>query len=120
MYGQASPVNRQIFLPDGTFFTIGAVYKDFPENTSIVNDIKINLADEYKNDWTDWALTLFVALSPEASPEEAAGQLTDFFEKTGLGKQMGFTQPVTFRLDPIESIYYRHDINLDITPKETA
>lgn len=117
MYGQASPVGRQIFLPDGTFFTIGAVYKDFPENTSIVNDIKINMADAYKNDWTDWALTLFVALSPEASPEEAAGQLTDFFEKTGLGKQMGFTQPVTFRLDPIESIYYRHDINLDITPK---
>lgn len=117
MFGKASPIDRQITLSDGTSFTVGAVYKDFPENTSLVNDVKINLADEYKNDWTDWALFLFVALSPEASPEEAAGQLTDFFGKTGMGKQMGFTEQISFRLNPIEDIYYRHDTSVDIAPK---
>lgn len=117
MFGQASPIDKQILFPDGTFFTVGAVYKDFPENTSLINDVKINLADEYKNDWTDWTFSLFVVLAPDASPEEAAGQFMDFFEKTGMGKQMGFTRPVSFRLDPIEDIYYRHDISLDIAPK---
>lgn len=117
MFGQTSPIDRIITLPDGTFFIIGAVYKDFPENTSLVNDVKINLAEEYKNNWTDWALTLFVTLAPETSPEEAARQLTDFFGKTGMGKQMGFTHEVSFRLTPIEEIYYCHDISLDIAPK---
>lgn len=60
MFGQTSPIDRIVTLPDGTFFIIGAVYKDFPENTSLVNDVKINLAEEYKNDWTDWALTLLL------------------------------------------------------------
>ena len=44
MFGQTSPIDRIVTLPDGTFFIIGAVYKDFPENTSLVNDVKINLA----------------------------------------------------------------------------
>lgn len=117
MFGNHSPIDRQITLSDGTFFTIGAVYKDFPENSSLVNDVKINLANEYKNDWSDWTFMLFVALAPNASPENAAGQLASFFEKTGMGKQMGFVQPVAFRLIPIEDIYYRHDTNLDISPK---
>lgn len=117
MFGQTSPIDRIVTLPDGTFFIISAVYKDFPENTSLINDVKINLAEEYKNDWTDWALTLFVTLAPETSPEEAATQLTDFFGKTGMGKQMGFTHEVSFRLTPIEEIYYHHDISLDIAPK---
>lgn len=117
MFGQSSPIGRQITLSDGTFFTVGAVYKDFPENTSLVNDIKISLTDEYKNDWTDWAFFLFVALPPDTSSDEVAKQLANFFGKTGMGKQMGFTQPVSFRLNPIEDIYYRHDTSLDFAPK---
>ena len=34
-----------------------------------------------------------------------------------MGKQMGFTHEVSFRLTPIEEIYYHHDISLDIAPK---
>lgn len=30
---------------------------------------------------------------------------------------MGFTHEVSFRLTPIEEIYYHHDISLDIAPK---
>lgn len=117
MFGQASSINRQITFPDGSFITVGGVYKDFPENSSMLNDVKIGLADEYKDDWTEWALLLYVTLAPDASPDEAAGQLANFFEKTGLGGQMGFEGQISFRLNPIEDIYYRHDINLDIAPK---
>lgn len=117
MFGNHSPIGKQITLSDGTFFTIGAVYKDYPDNSSLGNDVKLNLVDEYINDWTDWTFSLFIALLPDASPDEATEQLASFFETTGLGKQMGFTQPVSFRLIPIEDIYYRHDTNLDIAPK---
>lgn len=117
MFGNHSPIGKQITLSDGTFFTIGAVYKDYPDNSSLGNDVKLNLADEYINDWTDWTFSLFIALLPDAPPDRATEQLTSFFETTGLGKQMGFTQPVSFRLIPIEDIYYRHDTNLDIAPK---
>lgn len=117
MFGNHSPIGKQITLSDGTFFTIGAVYKDYPDNSSLGNDVKLNLVDEYINDWTDWTFSLFIALLPDAPPDRATEQLTSFFETTGLGKQMGFTQPVSFRLIPIEDIYYRHDTNLDIAPK---
>lgn len=117
MFGSHSPIGKQITLSDGTFFTIGAVYKDYPDNSSLGNDVKLNLADEYINDWTDWTCSLFIVLLPNASPDEAAKQLVSYFEATGLGNQMGFTQPVAFRLNPIEEIYYRHDTNLDIAPK---
>lgn len=117
MFGSHSPIGKQITLSDGTFFTIGTIYKDYPDNSSLGNDVKLNLADEYINDWTDWTFSLFIALLPDASPDEATEQLASFFETTGLGKQMGFTQPVSFRLIPIEDIYYRHDTNLDIAPK---
>lgn len=117
MFGSHSPIGKQVTLSNSAFFTICAVYKDYPENSSLGNDVKLNLADEHINDWADWTFSLFVALLPDASPDEAAGQLASFFETTGLGKQMGFTQPVSFRLIPIEEIYYRNDTNLDIAPK---
>ena len=117
MFGRESAIGRQIAQTDGTFFTIGGVYKDYPENTSIVNDMKISLGEDFRNDWTDWALLLYVVLAEDASPEEAAAQFADFFEKTGMGKQMGLTEPASFRLNPIEDIYYCHDTVLDIAPK---
>jgi len=117
MYGEHSATGRQITKPDGSFFTVGGVYKDFPENTSIVNDVKIGMCDEYKNDWMDWALLLFVVLNESASPDEVGMQITNFFQETGMGQQMGFTHDISFRLTPLEEIYYRQDINLDIFPK---
>lgn len=117
MFGKGSAVNKQFTQPDGTFFTVGGVYRDYPENTSIVNDVKISLGDNYINDWTDWAFLLFVALGQDTSPEDVSAQLTDFFHKTGMGKQMGFPDDVSFRLNPIEDIYYCQDTTLDIAPK---
>ncbi|MDR1221502.1 MAG: ABC transporter permease [Tannerella sp.] len=117
MYGEAPAAGRRIVRSDGSSLTVGGVYRDFPENTGIGNDVKINLGDAYRNDWTEWALLLFVALARDASPDEAAGILTDFFEKTGMGKQMGISGQTSFRLNPVEEIYYRHDTSLDIAPK---
>jgi len=117
MFGRESAIDRQITQTDGTFYTIGGVYKDYPENTSIVNDVKISLGEDFRNEWADWALFLYVVLPKDASPEEAAAQFADFFEKTGMGKQMGLTEPVSFRLNAIEDIYYSHDTVLDVAPK---
>lgn len=117
MFGKGSVVNKQFTQPDGTFFTVGGVYRDYPENTSIVNDVKISLGDNFKNDWSDWAFLLFVALGQDTSADDVAVQLTDFFHKTGMGKQMGFPEDVSFRLNPIENIYYCQDTTLDIAPK---
>ncbi len=117
MFGQTSAVNKRIESSDGTFFTIGGIYKDFPENTSIGNDVKISMGEAFKNDWTDWALLLYVVLAQDSTPEEVENQLEDFFEKTGIGKQMGFTEDISFRLNPVEDIYYLHDTGIDIAPK---
>lgn len=117
MFGKESAVNKQFTQPDGTFFTVGGVYRDYPENTSIVNDVKIGMGDKFKNDWMDWAFLLFVTLAQDTSADDVSGQLTDFFHKTGMGKQMGFPDDVSFRLNLIEDIYYCQDTTLDIAPK---
>lgn len=116
MFGRESAVGRRITQGDGTFFTIGGVYRDYPENTSIVNDVKIHLEEESKNDWAG-LFSVYVVLAPEASPEEAAGYVEDAFEKTGIAKQMGFTERTSFRFNLIEDIYYLQDMGMDITPK---
>ncbi|MDR2917217.1 MAG: ABC transporter permease [Tannerella sp.] len=117
MFGKNACVGKQIIRQDGAFYTIGGVYRDFPENTGVVNDVKVSLGDGYKNDWTDWALQHFVVLAPEASSADAAEQLTRFFNQTGIGAQMGYSEDIFFRLNAVENIYYSHDTSLDVAPK---
>lgn len=118
MFGEGPFVDRQIRQPDGYSFTVGGVYRDFPANTSMENDVKIGLGDDFANDWMDWALLHFVVLAPEVSAGEAGGQLTAFFNQPeGPGKMMGYTEDVLFRLNRLEDIYYSQDTNLDIAPK---
>jgi len=116
MFGRESATGRQITLGDGTFFTIGGVYRDYPKNTSIENDVKISLGEDYKNDWMGM-FSVYAVLAQEASPEEVAGQIEDFFEQTGIGKQMGFTERTSFRFNRIEDIYYLQDMGMDVSPK---
>jgi putative ABC transport system permease protein len=119
MFGDRQAVGKRIFpqSPGASSFIVGGVYRDFPENTSVANTMKIGIGEENKGYWMDWTYQLFIVLTPGASPEEVTPQLKDLFDTIGIGKQMGFGEHTLFRLNRLEDIYYRQDTHLDIAPK---
>ncbi|MCD8041599.1 MAG: ABC transporter permease [Tannerellaceae bacterium] len=115
MFGDSPAIGQSVYLKqkDATY-TIGGVYKDFPTNSSITNDIKIGLR-ENTDDWTDWTFQLFIILKEDAMAEEVSIQLKESFLQSEISRYLG--SDTSFRLTPIENIYYLHDISLDIAPK---
>ncbi len=116
MFGSRSAIGQQFLSqPGNQSLTAGGVYKDFPENTSMTNDIKIGIGNENKHNWNDWTYVLFVTLYPDTSPEEVSTQLKELFSQTEIA---GYLDKQTeFRLTPIKDIYYQQSTYLDFAPK---
>ncbi len=92
-------------------FEVGAIYRDFPANSSTNNGIKrkIDPGDNNGN-WNNWNYNFYVTLVPGSDPAEVekqfAAKFTDFDGK-----------PMYFKLMPIQDVYYAMDIEQDYAPK---
>ena len=73
-FGTTDVIGKTIFRgkqADNNAWTIGGVYKDFPENSQIKNWVMVpKEADTDKNDWRNWNYICYMRLeSPSAAPE---------------------------------------------------
>lgn len=87
---------------DVQIFTVGGVYKDFPENTQLNNVIYTAIDKEGENDWYSMSYLGYVLLdSPESKEivEETINSLIDY---------QAYHKPAETRLDlvPLTDIYY--------------
>lgn len=97
-------------------FEIGAVYKDFPANSSVSNTIKQQFApEENKNAWGNWNYNLYVTLYPGSDPAEAARQMTERYNSFGKPDWAG--AQYTFILQPLQEAYYDMTAEYDYAPK---
>ena len=118
-FGDESAVGSVVTIEDrGSEATreIGAVYKDFPANSSVVNAVKQPF-DPWKNkgSWSNVNYTTYVTLYPGADPAEAARQMTEAY-KRGEKPQWAEQEQVIF-LRPLDAVYYDMASNQDIAPK---
>lgn len=117
-FGRESAVGRMITFEDQTgergeksTFEVGAVYRDFPANSSLANVIRKTIGpDAYSGNWTDWNFSLYVTLVPGADPAEVAEQFHAMLPEIN-GTAVHFT------LMPIQEVYYDRSIAQDPAPK---
>lgn len=109
MFGKEPAVGKSIYCKDEIWyidqknFTVGGVYKDFPENAQMKNSIYIRMKEDWgKDDWYSQNFMGYILLdSPESRQE-----VEDYFNKTFDFSKYG-TQDKTFlHLIPVTDIYY--------------
>lgn len=69
-FPDGDPLAREIEL-GGHSFIVGAVYKDFPQNSSRPNGVYCHVGDRNINDPSNYSYSVFVKLAPGVSKQQA-------------------------------------------------
>lgn len=111
LFKNESAVGRQIQAEETIWtksekvFTIGAVYRDFPENTQLKNHIYTAI-DQKKSDTQDWGgynFYCFVRLDRPESAEKVTQSFNRNFDFSLLGES---GKDMQLRLIPLTDLYY--------------
>lgn len=118
IFGHESAVNRMLETPQQTF-TIGGVYRDFPENSTMGNMLYYSLGDENIDAWGNWNYSFFIRID---KPENAATLVDDFKKNLEASGKLGedFTWKnggYDFCLVPLSDIHFSGQVLYDTTPK---
>ena len=117
MFGDQSAVGRQLYIGADTMsLVIGAVYKDFPDNSSMINNIKMNMGDYLRDNWFNTILQFTVVLRSDADPVQVARSMEITYKGLSLPDYVE-DRELHFRLAPIEDIYYQTDTEFELLPK---
>lgn len=111
MFGNEPVIQKQI-TSDGFTLTIGGVYKDFPENTSVANVIYKDISQDKDNDtrFDNLNYEAYVKLEKASSPKEVLDAYLPHIEKEVKGR-------LSFALVPLTQIHYNTGVGFDPTPK---
>ena len=123
LFGKESAVGKIVTFEDQTqengaksTFEIGAVFKDFPANSSVPNVIKQKFSPiQNKDAWGNWNYNLYVTLIPGSDPVETGEQMTRYYNSFGKPDWAG--AKYTFALQPIEAVYHDMTVDSDTAPK---
>ncbi|MGL5228062.1 MAG: FtsX-like permease family protein, partial [Bacteroidales bacterium] len=86
-------------------FTIGAVYKDFPFNTQLSNDIYMPMNPEYGMDGKEGRSCFGIVM---LSSPGAASELCESFDPAVISNK-SYAKDVSLRLIPLEDIYFHYE-----------
>lgn len=102
---------------DSITYEVGGVYRDFPANSSIANNIKFRMPDdENLKVWGNNNYNGYVLLHEAANPEDVARMMTELVGKAEMPEWMGTKRPQV-RLSPVEDLYYDTTMDVDLMPK---
>jgi putative ABC transport system permease protein len=104
-------------------FTITAVVKDAPENSSITVDMLMSFKYYQKNDrnvgWLGGSMNTFFLISPQTNIASVENKMQTVFDKNTKdeiaksAKEQGITMTITMGLQPFTSIHLATDIGFD-------
>ena len=86
-------------------FTIGAVYKDFPFNTQLSNNIYIPIDPDYGMDGKEGRSCFGIVL---LSSPDAVSELCENFDPAVISNK-SYAQGVALRLIPVKDIYFHYE-----------
>lgn len=108
MFGKQSAVGKSIRSKDrvgyvdGMNFTVGAVYKDFPENSQMENGIYVRINNRFENDWFSQNFMGYLLLDSPASRQ----MVEDNFNSTFDFAKYNVNKDTRLQLIPVTDIYY--------------
>lgn len=109
LFGKQSPVGKdiQVDSPQAVPFRIVAVYKDFPSNSSIDNDMLINIGDESINNGSEWSFPCYLKMRTF----DGVQPLLDSLRSEIFGIE--YKDNVNIRLSHLHDAYYARDVQGD-------
>ena len=122
IFGIESAVGKQLVNPQETL-TVGAVYCDFPSNSTLENCIYAPLPDnQHKLDWGTWNYHVYIRVNDPANAPllfENFKRNFDASAATSAGQQYNWDNNY-LRLTALSEIHYTTDVQYDPTPKTSA
>jgi len=119
LFGSESAIGRQIESEEQNY-TIGGVYKDFPSNTIVENNIYYPIQpNERIQDWDSSMFYLFLKLD---NPENSQFVIDNFiknFDVASLGEGYSWLDGLKLKMTALPDIHYTTDVLFDFTPKTT-
>lgn len=120
IWGSESAVSKMLEMQYGRC-TVGGVYKDFPENSSVRNAIYTPMdAKENADNWGNWNYCLFVRLDDPASAEGLIENFIEHIDLKALGlKENIFGKENTLKLTPLEELHFITNVQYDPVEKSS-
>ena len=111
LFGNESPIGREICFTvtsNPRPYRILAVYEDFPDNSTMDNEILLSLGTGDMEEWSNWGLGCLMTLSTYEGAQAAADSAASF-----IGKQVFQIGGVNFRLTALHDAHWTKDISSD-------
>ena len=126
IFGQESAVGKKLI--NSTFTpTVGAVYRDFPDNTLVSNVIYQTISEqENKTNWGNWNYTAFIRVDDAANLPTIYENFKKHFTNV-LKEQFGAESVAEWeaigadlRFTPLPDVHFVSDVQFDSMPKANA
>ena len=113
MFDNESAIGRQIKSED-VIYTIGGVYKDFPPNTVVGNNIYYPmLENEFLNDWGNSLFNTYIKVDNPVNSKHIIDNFNENFDMSSVP----WTGKIHLRLTSLTDIHYTTDTQFDFVPK---
>ena len=112
VFGDQSPVGKDIQFETkdnmGNSWRIVAVYKDFPYNSSMDNELLLNIGDESLNNPSEWSFPCYMKLRTGEGMQPLLDSLNYMFYGDGE-----YADNADVRLSTLHDAYYARDVDGD-------
>lgn len=103
--GQPVCAKEIIWSKDGSNFTVGGVYKDFPGNTQLLNAIYSAINNDFKDAWDGSNFLCYILLGKDVSADQFTDGVNHTFDFSRLYNPNG--EKISLKLTPLTDIYYQ-------------
>lgn len=115
-----APAVGQILTTRNETYTVGGVYKDFPENSSLQNQLLASLGDENLHVWGNWNYRCFVRLDRPDVSKEVFENFKNTFDISTVPSDFSLNTEGDFlRLTPLKELHFVSDVLYDAVPKSS-
>ena len=110
--GKTLHTEESIWTKKETDFTIGAVYKDFPDNTQLRNVVYTAIDPDFHiNNWEASNFICYLLLDRPESKTIVEDNFNSSFDFVGLGWDQEKAEVSKLNLIPLTSIYFRNEVD---------
>ena len=116
LFPDESPVGKSLNDAYGTPYSIAAVYKDFPENSSVANGVLVQLGNDNIDNWSEWSYSCYMKLYDPADRDKVAEQLKQkMFELLDIEPESDWSKVLEngVRISTLHEAYYSKDVSGD-------
>ena len=120
LFGEEQALGRQLFMHGWGPNTIQAVYRDFPTNSIISNDMFFaKQPHENINNWQDWTYTAFIRIDNASNTQMIIDNFKRNFDVPATkGDYPSWKEAdLGIRLTALRDIHFTNDVMYDTTPK---